>query len=313
VSAGDRAPDRSRLSTEGVNERTRGLDLLPTTEALERMAREDESIQGAIRAAHPAIAEAIEAIAERLERGGRLFYVGAGTSGRLGVLDAVECPPTFQSDPLQIQGLLAGGPGAMFRSLEGAEDDPRAAGAELRGRECGAGDVVFGISAGGTTAYVHGALATGRELGALTIFLACVPSDQAPDRADLSIRVVTGPEVLQGSTRLKAGTATKLVLNSISTLVMAKLGKIFDNRMVDLCTAGNAKLLDRGLRLVVDLAGVDRARAREALDAASGRVKVAVLLLRRGLSPAAAEAELARRGGHLRQALVREGQGESSP
>ena len=304
MSAGASIPNRSHIATEGVNERTRGLDALPTAQALALVQAEDEALHGALREAKVSIAAAIDAIAERLARGGRLFYVGAGTSGRLGVLDAVECPPTFQSDPAQVQGILAGGEGAMFRSVEGAEDDEQAAGVELARRECGADDVVFGITAGGTTPFVHGAIRHGREAGALTVFFACVSVEQVPDDAQLSIRVLTGPEVLQGSTRLKAGTATKLVLNSITTLVMAKLGKVHDNRMVDLNTSGNVKLLDRGIRLVQDLADVDRDIAVKALHNAGGHAKLAILMLHTGLPRLAAESALEHTSGSLRQALL---------
>ncbi len=191
----------------------------------------------------------------------------------------------------------------MFRSVEGAEEDSTAAAQELRARECTERDVVFGITAGGTTPFVHGAIALAREVGALSVFFACVPFEQATDQADISIRVLTGPEVLQGSTRLKAGTATKLALNSISTLVMTQLGKVHDNRMVDVNTAGNVKLLDRGIRLVQDLAEVDRATAEQGLEAAKGNAKLAILMLRGQLSHSAAQERLERSRGHLRLAL----------
>ncbi len=297
--------DRSKILTEQANPATEGLDMLSTEEALASIQEQDAQLHRAIAAARQQIAQAIDLIAERLAQGGRLMYIGAGTSGRLGVLDAVECPPTFQSDAQQVQGVLAGGESAMFRSVEGAEDDAAAGAAEMVARAVGARDVVFGITAGGTTPYVHGALQQAREVGAACVFFACVPFDQAPDQADVSIRVVTGPEALQGSTRMKAGTATKLVLNSISTLVMAKLGKVYDNRMVDVNTTGNVKLLDRGIRLVMDLGEVARAEAEQALDTSKGSVKLAVLSLRSGLNFQEASELLAACKGNLRQAMAR--------
>jgi N-acetylmuramic acid 6-phosphate etherase len=280
VSASDHGsvPSRAHISTEAVNPHTEGLDQLTTEVALERIQAEDARLHAALTSARPSIAAAIELIHPRLARGGRLIYVGAGTSGRLGVLDAVECPPTFQSDEHQIQGLLAGGRESMFRSSEDAEDSLEAAAHELAELELGVDDVVFGISAGGTTPYVHGALRFAREVGAASVMLACVPFEETPDEADVSIRVITGPEILQGSTRLKAGTATKLVLNCVSTLVMVRLGKVHGNRMVDVNTAGNAKLLDRGIRLVQELCQLDRSAAAACLEAADGQVKLAVLM-----------------------------------
>jgi len=300
---GDAIPERGHLPTECANANTADLDALPLEEAVARVQAEDAAIHDAIADARPAIVRAIVLIADRLAAGGRLFYVGAGTSGRLGVLDAVELPPTFQSDPEQVQGLIAGGEGAMFRAVEGAEDSAETAAKELAARELAAGDVVFGITAGGTTPYVHGAIAAAQAAGAATVFFACVPFEDAPDAADVSIRVVTGPEVLQGSTRLKAGTATKLVLNQISTLAMTRLGKVFDNCMVDVNTAGNVKLLDRGIRLVAQLCSLERDAARAALEAADGHVKLAVCMQLLGLGAETARARLDAVGGHLRRVL----------
>ena len=295
---------RAHLATERLNPASANLDTLSTAAALRVFREEDARVLHALEAAAPELEEAIELIAARLAAGGRLFYLGAGTSGRLGVLDAVECPPTFQSPPELVQGVLAGGERAMFEAVEGAEDSASAGAEELLARGLAARDVVLGITAGGTTPYVHGGLAAARELGAATVFLACVPREEAPDSADVSIRLETGPEVLQGSTRLKAGTATKMALNTISTLVMARLGKVYQNRMVDVNTGGNAKLWARGLRLVSELALVDHERAAEWLEAAEGSVKVAVLMARRGLGREAALEELKRCGGSLRLALA---------
>lgn len=296
-------PERGHLATEHSNPATRGLDALPVEEALERIQAEDLRVHEAVAAARTDIARAVELVTERLRAGGRLFYVGAGTSGRLGVLDAVELPPTFQSDPELVQGLLAGGEGAMFRAVEGAEDSAEDAAKELRARGLSAGDAVLGITAGGTTPFVHGAIAEARRVGAGTLFFACVPTEQVEDEAEVSIRVLTGPEVLRGSTRLKAGTATKLVLNQLSTLVMSRLGKVHDNLMVDVNTGGNIKLLDRGIRLVAELCELDREAARSALEAADGHVKLAVVMQRLGLDAVTAEQRLAACEGSLRRTL----------
>ena len=299
------ADQHAHLSTEARNPASRALDALSTAEALELVQREDVKVHAALYAARPAIERAIELVAERLARGGRWFYVGAGTSGRLGQLDAVECQPTFQTPPELVQCVLAGGTDALTRPIEGAEDDAQAARRELAARKLEARDVVFGIAASGTTPFVHGALASARERGAGSVFLACVPFDEAPDEADVSIRVVTGPEVLTGSTRLKAGTATKLVLNAISTLVMVRLGKVHENLMVDLDTRGSVKLAARGARIVAALTGIENADARALLERAGGQVKLAVVMQRLGLDERAARARLAAAGGVLRRALER--------
>jgi len=294
---------RGHLTTEGTNPATAGLDTLPIAEALARMQAEDARIHEALAAARPQIARAIELVAERLARGGRLYYVGAGTSGRLGVLDAVECPPTFQSDPEQVQCLIAGGLGALTRAVEGAEDDRQAGAAELDARGLCERDAVVGISAGGTTPYVHGALELARARGAATVLLACVPFEQAPDQAEVSIRVVTGPEVVAGSTRLKAGTATKLVLNAISTLAMVRLGKVHGNLMVDVDTRTNAKLVERAGRIISQLTGLERESALALLERAGGQAKVAVVMHQLGLDAPAARERLRAAGGFLRRAL----------
>jgi len=307
--SGGPVPSRAHVASEAQNPRTAELDRLSTREALGLMLAEDAQVLSALEAAGEELAAAAELVAERLAAGGRLLYVGAGTSGRLGVLDAVECPPTFQSDPDLVQGLIAGGEDAMFRAVEGAEDDEATAAAELAERGLTRADVVVGISASGTTPYVRGALRHAGEVGAATVMLACVPYENVPDEAGISIRLDTGPEVLTGSTRLKAGTATKMALNAISTLAMVRLGKVHGNLMVDVNTAGNSKLLDRGLRLVSELTDLDRDSAAAALRAAGGSVKLAVVMMRRGLGREAAAEHLAACGGHLRAAL---GGGESS-
>ena len=205
---------------------------------------EDRCPQQAVADASASISAAVDRIASRLKAGGRLFYLGAGTSGRLGVLDAAECPPTFCSDPEMVQGVLAGGAPALLRSSEGLEDLEAAGREDLDQRGFNTGDCLVGIAAGGTTPYVRGGLSHARSIGALAIAMACVPSDQAPLPCDIDIRLLTGPELLTGSTRLKAGTATKMALNIISTAVMVRLGKVFGNRMVDV-SASNSKLVDR--------------------------------------------------------------------
>jgi N-acetylmuramic acid 6-phosphate etherase len=294
----------AELPTEGELAASRNLDQLPSAEAFDVFDAADDGVNAAVRAAKPEIMRAIELVSAALARGGRLLYVGAGTSGRLGALDAAECPPTFQSDPAQVQGRIAGGPEALQRSVEGAEDSPELGRAAVA--DAGPLDVVFGIAASGRTPFVHAALGRAKERGATTIFLACVPFALAPDEADVSIRVVTGPEVLAGSTRLKAGTATKLVLNRVTTLAFARLGKVHGSRMIDLDTRASAKLRRRGLGILRELTGLEETAAETLLERANGRVKPAVLMQLRRLSLVEAEARLARNGGSLRSALAEE-------
>jgi N-acetylmuramic acid 6-phosphate etherase len=296
---------RDHFETERPNAESEALDAMSVGDAFDVMNGADAGVAAAVGMAKPAIVKAIEMVVDRLGRGGRLFYVGAGTSGRLGVLDAVECPPTFQTAPEMVQGVIAGGERALTQAVEGAEDSREAGAAAMRERDVGALDLVLGIAAGGTTPFVHGALREARMRGAATVFLACVPREQASDDADVSIRVVTGPEVVAGSTRLKAATATKMVLNAISTLAMVRLGKVHGNLMVDVNTRGNAKLRERGIGLVARVAGVERARAEHLLDAASGQVKVAIVMATRHVSRDDAAALLDRNGGLLRRVLER--------
>ncbi|MBK7643556.1 MAG: N-acetylmuramic acid 6-phosphate etherase [Planctomycetes bacterium] len=294
---------REHFPTEAANPKSAELDTLDAGAAFDVMNAEDAGIALAVRAAKSEIVRAIELISERLARGGRLFYVGAGTSGRLGVLDASECPPTFQSDPAQVQGIIAGGQDALTSSIEGAEDDRALGARDLEARGVGANDVVVGIAAGGTTPYVHGAIERADKCGAATVFLACVPKEMAPDAADISIRVITGPEVLAGSTRLKAGSATKMVLNMLTTLSMARMGKVYGNLMVDVAARGNAKLWQRGIGLVARIVECDRTRAEQLLHAADGSVKIAALMGRRKIDAQAARLLLEREQGSLRRAL----------
>jgi N-acetylmuramic acid 6-phosphate etherase len=294
--------DRSQLLTEQRLPESMSLDAMDTLAAIELMNRADAAAVAAVAAERQAVARAIELVTTTLRAGGRLIYFGAGTSGRLGVLDAAECPPTFRCDPRQIRAVLAGGEGAMFKAVEGAEDSEEGGERAVDEMEIGANDVAMGIAAGGTTPFVRGVLRRARSRGARTIFLCCVAQFPDEPAADVVIRPLTGPEVLTGSTRLKAGTATKLVLNQITTLSMVRLGKVHENLMVDL-RATNEKLWDRGARIVGILTGLDRERSLELLKQAGGQVKVAVVMGRRSMGAAEASEMLRRHGGILRAAL----------
>ncbi len=294
---------RGHLLTEQVNANSVHLDRLSSLELVELFNREDAQVLSAMAAARQSLAAAIDLSAAALAQGGRLFYVGAGTSGRLGVLDAAECPPTFCTPPELVQGVIAGGPAALLRSSEALEDSAEAGAQAIAERQVSALDVVVGITAGGTTPYVQGALQAARQQGAQTIFLSCVPADQVSSDADLEIRLLVGPELLAGSTRLKAGTATKLALNTLSTGVMVRLGKVYGNRMVDVSVT-NAKLLDRALRILTDLTDLDQEAANQLLERSGRRVKLALLMHWRGVDRAAAETLLAAHSGHLSHALA---------
>jgi N-acetylmuramic acid 6-phosphate etherase len=295
--------DRGHLTTELRNHRSMELDRLSIEQAFDLINSEDACVTQAVAAARADICRAVERVVQAFRAGGRLFYVGAGTSGRLGVLDATECPPTFLSDPDTVQGIIAGGVEALTRSVEGAEDRTSDAEAAIADRRVGPKDVVFGIATGGTTPYVHAALSAARRAGARTVFLACVPAEQVADPADVSIRVITGPEVLTGSTRMKAGTATKIVLNMVTTIAMAQLGKVYQNLMVDVNTQANAKLVDRGIRTIQAVTGVSRDAAGKLLEAAGGRVKTALVMHARGMDRSTAEDLLAEVGGHVARVL----------
>lgn len=295
--------DRGHLSTEGRNPKSVALDRMNIVDAFDLINAEDATVATAVAAARADVCAAIELAAAALAAGGRLIYAGAGTSGRLGVLDATECPPTFLTDPQMVQGIIAGGPTALTRSVDGAEDRAEVGAKVIAEQEVSANDVVFGIATGGTTPFVHAALAEARRRGAKTVFLACVPKEQVADEADVSIRVITGPEVITGSTRMKAGTATKMVLNMVTTIAMVRLGKVYENLMVDVNTAANAKLVDRGTRIIQTVTGLDREAAQPLLDAAGGRVKTALVMHARGLDREAAERILAEVGGQVGRAL----------
>ena len=285
------------LPTEARNPATEQMDRLPTLEMLRLINEEDAKVAAAVAAELPNIAIAVDAITERFEQGGRLFYIGAGTSGRLGVLDASECPPTFSVPPSLFQGIIAGGDSALRNSSEGAEDSPEQGAADLAARDFTRQDTLIGIAASGRTPYVLGALAHTRKLGALAIALVCVPNSEMAAVADISIAPITGPEVLTGSTRLKAGTATKLVLNMISTGVMIRAGAVYGNLMVNVQTT-NAKLVDRAQRIISAATGVDQPTAAKLLGQA-GTVKTAIVMQKLSLDRAAAEAKLKTAKGKL--------------
>ena len=302
--------NRGHLLTEQINPLSLTLDQLSTKELVALFNREDLETVKACERAREALAAAIDRTAAALENGGRLFYVGAGTSGRLGVLDAAECPPTFCTDPEMVQGILAGGEAALVRSSEGLEDRFTDGADAISDRQVGANDVAIGITAGGTTPYVQGALQEANKRGATTVFIACVPAEQVPISVDIDIRLLVGPEVLAGSTRLKAGTATKMALNIISTGVMVKLGKVYGNRMVDVAVT-NTKLRDRALRILEDLTECDRAECEMLLDRSGQKVKLALLMAWTGLDATEAQDYLNQNRGNLRSA--REAIGDRLP
>lgn len=295
--------NRGNLLTEQINPNSTHLDRLSPLELVDLFNREDVHTLEAIAGARIALATAIERLTDCLRRGGRLYYVGAGTSGRLGILDAAECPPTFCSPPEQVQGIIAGGAGALVRSSEGLEDVYEDGEAAIASRHIHVNDAVVGITAGGTTPYVHGALAAARQRGATTIFMACVPVAQVSIDADVDIRLVVGPEILAGSTRLKAGTATKMALNILSTGVMVQLGKVYGNRMVEVSVT-NQKLRDRALRILGDLTDLNRAQAAELLEKSGQQVKLALLMHWSQQEAESAQALLQTHQGNLGRALA---------
>ncbi|MBW4542109.1 MAG: N-acetylmuramic acid 6-phosphate etherase [Myxacorys chilensis ATA2-1-KO14] len=292
---------RGHLLTEQVNPESANLDQLSSLEMVDVFNREDAKTISAIAAVRHELADAIDRTAENLRQGGRLFYVGAGTSGRLGVLDAAECPPTFCTPPEMVQGIIAGGSEALVRSSEGLEDRSDDGASAIADRDITSLDVVVGIAAGGTTPYVHGALAEGKRRGATTIFIACVPKEQVAVNVDIDIRLLVGPEVLAGSTRLKAGTVTKLALNILSTGTMVRLGKVYGNRMIDVAVT-NTKLHDRALRILCDLTDLSREQADDLLTKSNFSVKRALLMQWTGLSVDESDRLLAQHQGNLRHA-----------
>ncbi|MCJ7543965.1 MAG: N-acetylmuramic acid 6-phosphate etherase [Phycisphaerae bacterium] len=297
-------PDRSKLTTERRNVASRHIDRLSALQIVDLINAEDRRVAPAVGRQRRKIAAAVEMIAAALVAGGRLFYVGAGTSGRLGVLDASECPPTFGTGPWQVQGIIAGGRRALVRSVEGAEDRPADGAAAIDRRHVGRRDVVVGIAACGLTPFVRAAVRRARRRGAGTVFITCAPQVAREIEADVTITAVVGPEVVTGSTRMKAGTATKLVLNTLTTAAMIRTGKVYGNLMVDL-RATNAKLRDRSRRIVVEVTGLGRRAANALLARAGGRVKVALVMHFRRIHRQAAEGLLKRHKGFLHAAIGR--------
>jgi len=295
--------DLSKLTTEARNPRSAEIDVLSTIDMLAVISAEDATVSAAVRDELPQIARAVDAISDRIARGGRLFYIGAGTSGRLGVLDASECPPTFSVPATLVQGLIAGGDSALRQSSERSEDSPEEGARDLAKSGFNALDTLVGIAASGRTPYVLGAMSHAREAGALTIALTCVDGSAMAKLADIAITPVTGPEVVTGSTRMKAGTATKLVLNMLSTGVMIRRGSIYGNLMVNVQPT-NAKLADRARRIIMTATGCDEPTSARLLSVA-GSVKAAIVMQMLSLDLAAADAKLAANQGSLRAALRR--------
>jgi len=289
--------------TERRNPSTRDIDVASAIELVDLIAGEDAGVPAAVSAERESIARAVDLVEDAFRRAGRLLYVGAGTSGRLGVLDAAECPPTFGTPPEMVVGIIAGGARALIKAVEGAEDDVNAGIAAMDDHRVRAEDVVIGIAASGTTPYVRAALGRAQALGARTGLVACAePPALLRKTCDVCVVVLVGPEVVTGSTRMKAGTATKLVLNTITTGAMIRLGKTYGNLMVDL-RASNAKLEDRSHRIVMETTGLAREAAAEVLERADGRVKTAIVMARRGVEREEAEALLAAHAGRLRAVI----------
>ena len=289
--------------TEQRNLRTQRIDIASTLEIVDLLHAEDVLVPQAVHAVRESIARAIDLVVTVFQTGGRLVYVGAGTSGRLGVLDAAECPPTFGTPPELVVGVIAGGYPALVKSAEGAEDDVNAGMAAMDTAQVTPKDVVVGIAASGTTPYVRAALSRAQTIGARTVIVSCSPPPkQLLDTCDVAIVPEVGPEPLTGSTRLKAGTATKLVLNTLSTGAMIRTGRAYGNLMVDLIALSD-KLRDRGERIVMEACGVDRARARDAITEAEGSVKLAIVMVRSGLGKEAARERLAATGGLVRRVV----------
>jgi len=294
--------NHQRALTEARHPATEKIDALPTLDMLRLINAEDARVPQAIAVELPRIAEAIDRIAERMKAGGRLIYVGAGTSGRLGVLDASECPPTFNTPPELVVGIIAGGERALTHAIEGAEDDAEAGARDVAALRVGQQDSVVGIAASGRTPYVMGAMTEAHQRGAFVVSLACNRPSPMEELADVSIAPITGPEVLTGSTRLKAGTAQKLVLNMISTCVMIRLGKTFGNLMVNV-QATNAKLQARARRIVEQACGLSPDEAAAALKVCGGKVQVAIVSQLAGVTPGEARRRLEAAGGVVRRAL----------
>ncbi|ALB27932.1 N-acetylmuramic acid 6-phosphate etherase [Companilactobacillus heilongjiangensis] len=294
--------DIKKLSTEGRNPQTTDLDEMSPLEIVSVMNQEDQKVPAAIKPELPQIATAAEKISQSFKKGGRLFYVGAGTSGRLGVLDAAECVPTFGTEPEMVQGLIAGGGKAMTLAVEGAEDDVELGASDLKDHNLTENDVVVGIAASGRTPYVVGALDYAKSVGADTIALSCNQDSIISQHAETKIEVVVGPEVLSGSTRLKSGTAQKMVLNMLSTAAMVGVGKTYGNLMVDVKPT-NKKLVQRSINIIVEVTGVKADIAQATLEEANYSVKDAIVMISNKMDQAAAEQKLTESGGFVRQAI----------
>ena len=292
-----------KLLTEQPNPASAAIDTLPAEEALRIINAEDQKVASAVEKEIPAIARAVEAAVAALERGGRMFYIGAGTSGRLGVLDASEIPPTFSVPPEMVQGIMAGGERALTRASETSEDDRDAGACDLRARGFTAPDVLVGITASGRTPYVLGAVAEARSMGAVTIGICCTPESELSSAVDIAIAPLVGPEVVAGSTRMKAGTAQKLVLNMLSTATFIRLGYVYGNLMVNVQPT-NHKLAERARRIIAEAAGVAPDRAAELLAGSGNRVRTAIVMGKAGVSREEAEHRLAAAGGRVARALA---------
>ncbi|MGI9944598.1 N-acetylmuramic acid 6-phosphate etherase [Vibrio alginolyticus] len=293
----------SHLVSEGRNPDTMDIDLLPSLDIVQRINQQDKLVPLAVEKVLPEIAEAVDKITEAFKVGGRLFYIGAGTSGRLGVLDASECPPTFGTDQEMVVGIIAGGKEAMFRAKEGVEDDPTLGEQDLKENMLTQRDVVVGIAASGRTPYVIGGLEYANKLGATTVALSCNPDSPIADIADIAISPVVGPEALTGSTRLKSGTAQKLVLNMLTTASMIRLGKSYQNLMVDV-KATNAKLVARAARIVMQATDCTNQEAKTALKETDYDAKLAILMILTGLDKESATEQLKAKQGYLRKVVI---------
>ncbi len=297
------AKDRSRLLTEQRNPNTFDIDCKTTLDIVDVINAEDAKVITAVHKERENIAKAADLIVDTfIKEGGRLIYIGAGTSGRLGILDAAECPPTFGTDPNMITGIIAGGEKAAFQSVEGVEDFPEEGVRDIQLKEVNHRDIVVGITTGGTTPYVMGALFEAKKRNAKTVFLCCNPETMPNFDIDVVIRPVVGPEVIAGSTRMKAGTATKLILNTLTTTAMIKAGKVYENLMVDL-RAINAKLTDRAERIIMTVTGISREDAKKLLENAYGNAKVAIIMQKLGIDYAESKKRLDANGGFVRKVL----------
>lgn len=291
-----------QLQTEMRNAASERLDQMSALEIVTLMNQEDQKVALAVEQVLPEVAQVVELITQALEMGGRLLYIGAGTSGRLGVLDAAECPPTFGTDPAQVRGIIAGGTAALTVAVEGAEDSFSLGQEDVREADVQAGDVVVGIAASGRTPYVIGALEEAKKRQAVTISLACNPGSEINNGVDVSINLAVGPEVVTGSTRLKAGSATKMVLNMLTTASMVRVGKVYGNLMVNV-QATNHKLRERAKQIVMQVTGIDYPEAEALIGKAAGDVKLAIVMQLTGLPKEAAEERLRRAGYKVRQAI----------